>query len=187
MSTKNNTNQCLFLRLPAMNHNGSSILRVAILHFFQELEHANRSERDPKIGPAGEVELGDKPLRFLSRHVSHLIHNQVKSKHQLQPVRGHHTHKNAFLVLNKVTVGTDWKDSCTPVLPAVCKICGWCSPPVPLCLLQTHGCSRKSNSPGPASTGHICTEKQKTDYTHRTLIQSFSSFPLLKTNGDQPL
>lgn len=75
-----------------MYHDGSSILGVAILHFFQELEHANRSERHPKVWPAGEVELGDKPLRFLSRNVSHLKHNHVWSKHQLQPVGGHRTH-----------------------------------------------------------------------------------------------
>lgn len=89
MSTQNNTHQWLFLRSPAMYHNGSSILGVAVLHFFQELEHADRSERHPKIRPAGEVELGDQPLRFLSRYVSHLKHNHARSKHQLQPVRGH--------------------------------------------------------------------------------------------------
>lgn len=92
VSAQNDTFQWLFLCLPAMYHNGSSILGVAILHFFQELEHANRSERHPKIWPAGKVELGNKPLRFLSRHVSHLKHNQVRSKHHLQPVRGHRKH-----------------------------------------------------------------------------------------------
>lgn len=67
-------------RLPAMHHDGSSILGVAILHFFKKLEHANGSERHSKVWPAGEVKLGDKPLRFLPRHVSHLKHNHVRSK-----------------------------------------------------------------------------------------------------------
>lgn len=55
-----------------MDHNGPSVLRVAILHFFKELEHANRSEGHSKVWPTGEMELGDEPLRFLPRHVSHL-------------------------------------------------------------------------------------------------------------------
>lgn len=63
-----------------MHHDGSGVLGVAILHFFQELEHANRGERHPEIWPAGKVELGDKPLRFLPRHVSHLKHTRVRSK-----------------------------------------------------------------------------------------------------------
>lgn len=57
-----------------MHHDGSGVLGVAILHLFQELEHANRGERHPEIWPAGKVELGDKPLRFLPGHVSHLKH-----------------------------------------------------------------------------------------------------------------
>lgn len=80
-----------------MYHDGSSILGVAVLHFFQELEHANRGERHPKIWPAGEVELGDKPLRLLSRYVSHLKHNHVRSKHQLQPVRKHYKKLKMYL------------------------------------------------------------------------------------------
>lgn len=62
-----------------MDHNGPGILGVAILHFFEELEHANRGEGHPKIWPAGEVELGDEPLRLLPRHISHLRHNQTRS------------------------------------------------------------------------------------------------------------
>lgn len=55
-----------------MDHNGPSVLGVAVLHFFEELEHADRSEGHSEVWPAGEVELGDEPLRLLARHVSHL-------------------------------------------------------------------------------------------------------------------
>lgn len=68
-----------------MHHDGAGILGVAVLHFFQELEHANRGERHPEIWPAGKVELGDKSLRFLPRQVSHLKHTHGRSKHRLQP------------------------------------------------------------------------------------------------------
>lgn len=59
-----------------------------------------------------------------------------------------------------------WEDqSCITkkgfMVPVGCRTCGWCSPPGPLCLLQTHECFRMSNSPGPASTGHTYTEKQR--------------------------
>lgn len=62
----------LFFHLPTVDHNGPSVLGVAILHFFEELEHANRSEGHSEVWPAGEMELGDEPLWFLPRHVSHL-------------------------------------------------------------------------------------------------------------------
>lgn len=55
-----------------MDHNGPGVLGVIILDFLEELEHANRGERHPEVWPAGEVELGDEPLRLLPRNVSHL-------------------------------------------------------------------------------------------------------------------
>lgn len=63
-----------------MDHNGPGKLGVAILHFFEELEHANRGEGHPKIWPAGEVELGDEPLRLLPRHISHLRHQDKQQR-----------------------------------------------------------------------------------------------------------
>lgn len=63
-----------------MDHDGPGTKGVVILHFFEELEHANRGEGHPEIWPAGEVELGHKPLRLLPGHVSHLRHNQTRSK-----------------------------------------------------------------------------------------------------------
>lgn len=66
-----------FFCLPAVDHNGPGILGVAILHFFEELEHADGGERHPEIWPAGEMELGDEPLRFLPRHVSHLRNSRT--------------------------------------------------------------------------------------------------------------
>lgn len=44
-----------------MDHDGPGILRVAILDFLEELQHANRGEGHPEVWPAGEVELGDQP------------------------------------------------------------------------------------------------------------------------------
>ena len=55
-----------------MDHDGPGILRVAILDLLEELQHANRGEGHPEVWPAGEVELGDEPLRLLPRHISHL-------------------------------------------------------------------------------------------------------------------
>lgn len=60
-----------------MDHDGPGILRVAILDFLEELQHANRGEGHPEVWPAGEVELGDKPLRLLPRHISHLRNKQL--------------------------------------------------------------------------------------------------------------
>lgn len=48
-----------------MDHNGPGILGVAILDFLEKLEHANGGEGHPEVRPAGEVELGDEPLRLL--------------------------------------------------------------------------------------------------------------------------
>lgn len=58
--------------LPAVNNDGSSIVRVAVLHLLEELEHADGSEGNPKVRPAGEVELGQQPLRLLAGDISHL-------------------------------------------------------------------------------------------------------------------
>lgn len=39
-----------------------------------------------------------------------------------------------------------------PGLPTGCRTCGRCSPPAPRSPPRTHGCVRRSSSPGPAST-----------------------------------
>lgn len=70
-----------------MDHDGPGTKGVVILHFFEELEHANRGEGHPEIWPAGEVELGHEPLRLLPRHVSHLRHIQTRSKTRPQHTR----------------------------------------------------------------------------------------------------
>ncbi len=55
-----------------MNHYGSSIRWVVGLDLLKELQHANGSERNPEIRPAGEVKLCDQSLRLLTRHITHL-------------------------------------------------------------------------------------------------------------------
>lgn len=45
-----------------MDDYGSGVRWVHGLDLLEELEHPDRGERHPEIGPAGEVELGDRPL-----------------------------------------------------------------------------------------------------------------------------
>lgn len=65
-----------------MNNNGACIRRIAVLDFLEELQHANRSEGNPEIRPAGEVELSDESLRFLPGHVAHLGHRRLQIREQ---------------------------------------------------------------------------------------------------------
>lgn len=46
-------------------------------------------------------------------------------------------------------------------LPTGCRTSGWCSPPGPHSLPRTPGCSRRSSSPGPASTGSTSPTRNK--------------------------
>lgn len=73
-------NKKALIHLPTVDHNGPGILGVAGLDFLEELKHANRGEGHPKVWPAGKVKLGDKPLRLLARHISHLRQKQAKAK-----------------------------------------------------------------------------------------------------------
>lgn len=43
-----------------MDHNGPSEGRIDSLDLFEELEHADGREGNAEVGPAGEVELGDR-------------------------------------------------------------------------------------------------------------------------------
>lgn len=78
----------LFTHSPAVDHNRPGVLGVAILHFFEELEHANRSEGHSEVWPACEMELSDEPLRFLSRHVSHLRGRSNRCQSEMHRQRG---------------------------------------------------------------------------------------------------
>lgn len=44
-----------------MDHDGPREGWIDHLDLFEELEHADGGERNSKVGPAGEVELGDQP------------------------------------------------------------------------------------------------------------------------------
>lgn len=44
-----------------MDHNRPSEGGIDHLDLFEEFEHADGGERNSKVGPAGEVELGDRP------------------------------------------------------------------------------------------------------------------------------
>jgi len=58
--------------LPAVHDYCPCVLGIARLHLLQELQHPDGGEGDPKVGPAGEVELSHQALRFLVRDVADL-------------------------------------------------------------------------------------------------------------------
>lgn len=58
--------------IPAVHDNRSGVLGVTRLHLLQELQHPDGGEGDPKIGPAGEVELSHQALRLLVRDITNL-------------------------------------------------------------------------------------------------------------------
>lgn len=63
--------------VPAVHDNRSCILGITRLHLLQEFQHPDGGEGDPKIGPAGEVELSHQALRLLVRDVANLKGKRV--------------------------------------------------------------------------------------------------------------
>lgn len=57
---------------PAVHDNGPCVLRITCLHLLQELQHPDRREGDPKVGPAGEVELRHQTLGLFVCDVAYL-------------------------------------------------------------------------------------------------------------------
>ena len=53
--------QSLSALVPAVDHDRPREGWIDRLDLFEELEHADGGERNSKVGPAGEVELGDQP------------------------------------------------------------------------------------------------------------------------------
>lgn len=60
-----------------MDHDGPCILRVTGLHLLEELQHADRGERHPKVWPAGKVELSDEALWLSVGDVAHLQSEEI--------------------------------------------------------------------------------------------------------------
>jgi len=71
-------------RSPAVDHDGPGVLGVVVLDLLEELEHADGRERHAEVRPAGEVELGDEPLRLLPRHVAHLRRRRRRRRRRSQ-------------------------------------------------------------------------------------------------------
>lgn len=55
-----------------MHYYCSCVLGITCLHLLQELQHPDGGEGDPKVGPAGEVELSYQALRLLIRDITDL-------------------------------------------------------------------------------------------------------------------
>lgn len=63
--------------LPAVHYYCSCILGITRLHLLQELQHPDGGEGDPKVRPAGEVELSHQSLRLLVRDITDLKEKHV--------------------------------------------------------------------------------------------------------------
>lgn len=66
-----------------MDHNGPREVWIYCLDLFEKLEHANRGERNSKVGPAGEMELGDQTgslsgiIGLLNRHIERKVEKSM--------------------------------------------------------------------------------------------------------------
>lgn len=60
-----------------MHYYCSCILGITRLHLLQELQHPDGGEGDPKVRPAGEVELSHQSLRLLVRDITDLKEKHV--------------------------------------------------------------------------------------------------------------
>ena len=73
----------LSVLVPAVDHNRPREGWIDHLDLFEELQHADGGERNSKVGPAGEVELGDEPGSLSS--IAGLLHRDTDAdRHSLQ-------------------------------------------------------------------------------------------------------
>lgn len=61
--------------VPAVDHNRPREGGIDHLDLFEEFEHADGGERNSKVGPAGEVKLGDEPGSLSS--ITGLLHRDT--------------------------------------------------------------------------------------------------------------